>query len=193
MELKELKRRSFDRRTKEYDELLVRRAAYLPDLTGVRQPPEVIEGDRQAMRIYAERGDGVSTPEYRHLDELTRGEMLLDRLDEWIFADLDTRVISRKRKTLLPIITQRSALNKLVADLRKDLGLKKRQPSAPDLGAYIAGKQNGSGSAHVGASLDGSEPQTGSSSDVDADVLVSRDTPTDAPSSASNTTEDADA
>ena len=85
-------------------------------------------------------GEDQITPQHRQIVELVvRTRLYVDTIDSWLLENGETLMAGRGRKrTVIPVLTQRTALaNSLVQHLAT-LGLEKRQGKQITLGEYMA-------------------------------------------------------
>lgn len=85
-------------------------------------------------------GEGtVSTQQAALVDLLTREKLLLDSIDAYL-AQLGGQIINRKKRTLIPIVRERSQLADSFTRRMVALGLERKVRDAPDLSSYLAAR-----------------------------------------------------
>ena len=88
--------------------------------------------------LTASIGGQPSAQEAMIIELCCRNRMILDSIDSWIFAQKS--LLNRKRKTVLPIVRERQAIDAALAKHLQSLGLSRREPPAPTLEEYFAAK-----------------------------------------------------
>jgi hypothetical protein len=113
--MRTLGNRAIDRRTKAGRALELWRRELLADLGGA---------------------DQVSVQRAGLVDLAVRAKLMLDSVDAWILEH--GRVVDGRKRCLLPVVRERTALAMHFQSLMKDLGLDRRARQVPSLSAYLA-------------------------------------------------------
>lgn len=93
--------------------------------------------ERRETLVEALGGADVLSPQLDAIvDSTVRTELMLGHVDAYLL-ELGPQIVNRRRRTLIPVVQQRTALaNSLLAHLEK-LGLERRQQPAEDLHSYM--------------------------------------------------------
>lgn len=86
--------------------------------------------------LTASIGGQPSAQEAMIIELCCRNRMILDSIDAWLFQQKS--LLNRKRKTVLPIVRERQAIDSALAKHLQALGLSRREPPAPSLQDYLA-------------------------------------------------------
>ncbi len=84
--------------------------------------------------------DQLSTQQRALVDEAVKLKLLLDCIDAWLFAQ--PSLVDRRKRALLPVVRERTALVSQMQSLLRDLGLERRAREVPTLASYLAEKRN---------------------------------------------------
>jgi hypothetical protein len=87
-------------------------------------------------RELAESIGGQPSPQELMVIELCcRNRMILDSIDSWLFQQ--KCLLNKKKKSVLPIVRERQAIDAALARHLQSLGLSRREPPTPTLDAYL--------------------------------------------------------
>ena len=114
---------ALDGRTKAARELLRWRAELVADLGG----EETISTQQQAV-----------------VDLAVRTKLLLDSVDAWLLQQ--PSLVNKRKKALLPVVSQRQALADALSRYMGQLGLERKAKPVPSLTAYLEAKRRDVGS-----------------------------------------------
>ena len=79
--------------------------------------------------------ENLSAQQHAVIDVLCRTKLLLDGVDNFLLSQRS--LINKRKRALLPIVRERTALAESYVRHLQMLGLEKRQPPAMDLQAYL--------------------------------------------------------
>ncbi len=116
--------RAIDRRTRVGRQLAAWRTDLVGDLGGV---------------------DQLSTQQRALVDEAVKLKLLLDSIDGWLFAQ--PSLVDRRKRALLPVVRERTALVSQLQSLLRDLGLERKAREVPTLASYLVEKRGAGGMA----------------------------------------------
>ncbi len=108
---------ALDGRTKAARELLRWRAELVADLGGE---------------------EAISTQQQAVVDLAVRTKVLLDSVDAWLLQQ--PSLVNKRKKALLPVVSQRQGLADALSRYMGQLGLKRTPKPVPRLAEYIAGR-----------------------------------------------------
>ena len=83
--------------------------------------------------------ESVSTQELAIVDLAVKTKLMLDSIDTWLL--LQPSLVNGRKRTLLPVVTQRQQLADGLARYMSQLGFKRRPKPAPTIEDYLAAKQ----------------------------------------------------
>jgi hypothetical protein len=92
-------------------------------------------------RLTADLGDDLSEAQQMLVELVLRTRVMLDHIDAYLMSQ--GSLINRRRKQLLPVVVQRTALADQLARLLGQLGLERRQKRVPSLSEILAGGADG--------------------------------------------------
>lgn len=86
--------------------------------------------------LVADLGGEVSVQEQAIVDLAAKTKLLLDSIDAWLL--IQPSLINAKKRSLLPVVRERTQLADALARYLGQLGLKRRSKPVPDLAKYLA-------------------------------------------------------
>jgi hypothetical protein len=118
-------------------------------------------------RELADSIGGQPSPQELMVIELAcRNRMILDSIDSWLFQQ--KWLLNKKKKSVLPIVRERQAIDAALARHLQSLGLSRREPPAPTLEEHFRAKYAAQDETDAPEPPESQEPGIGSDEPHDA-------------------------